>query len=148
MRKSSTQFWCTITGVLFGLAWWLFIDICIWDKNRNNNKGDMKSIVSFIPGILGTVGFFFVNIIPKNSMNADLFGKELSTFRRFIMLIAFSVTFSSLISSFWIFFAKYSSKNYTLWAGFVLLIQSVLIFFSAYLFRFKRAVDKYPQFYY
>jgi len=69
-----------------------------------------------------------VNIIPRSSLSSDLFGKSLSTFKRFIMLIAFSVTFSSLISSFWIFFAKYATGNYTMWAGFVLLIQSLLLF--------------------
>ncbi|OUM60279.1 hypothetical protein PIROE2DRAFT_13995 [Piromyces sp. E2] len=130
----------------FGLAWWLFIDTYLWDSNKNQNAGDMKSIVSFIPGILGTVG---VNMIPRSSMSSDLFGKEMSTFRRFIMLIAFSVTFSSLISSFWIFFSKYSSGNYTVWVGFVLMVQSVLIFISTYIFRFKRTiVDEYPQYYY
>jgi len=69
-----------------------------------------------------------VNFIPRSSMSSELFGKEISSVSRFFMLIAFAVTFSSLISAFWIFFVKYSTEKYTLWVGFVLLIQTVLIF--------------------
>jgi len=42
----------------FSLAWWLFVDTYLWDTNKNKDEGDMKSIISYIPGILGTVGFF------------------------------------------------------------------------------------------
>ncbi|KAG4103876.1 hypothetical protein H8356DRAFT_1029762 [Neocallimastix lanati (nom. inval.)] len=148
MAKNSTPFWCCVSGMMFGTAWWLFIDTYIWDINKNEDNGDMQSIVSYIPGILGTVGFLFVNIIPKSTLSSDEYGKEISSFKRFVMLIAFSVTFSSLISSFWIFFAKYVSENYTLWVGFVILIQSVLLFISTYLFRFTRSTEEYPQYYY
>ncbi|KAG4107057.1 hypothetical protein H8356DRAFT_1286353 [Neocallimastix lanati (nom. inval.)] len=144
MGKNTTSFWCCVAGMLFGAGWWLFIDTYIWDVNKNKENGDMRSIVSYIPGILGTVGFLFVNIIPKSSLNSE----EISSFRRFAMLIAFSVTFSSLISSFWIFFAKYTSENYTLWVGFVILIQSILLFISTYLFRFTRSTEEYSQYYY
>ena len=47
----------------FGAAWWLFADTYIWDKRKNQFEGDMNSIVSYIPGILGTIGFFLYCII-------------------------------------------------------------------------------------
>ncbi|ORX82380.1 hypothetical protein BCR32DRAFT_292692 [Anaeromyces robustus] len=148
MGSKKSTFWCYASGMLFGAAWWLFIDTYIWDKNKNQFNGDMNSIISFISGILGTVGFLFVNIIPRSSMTSDEYGKELSAFRRFAMLIAFSVTFSSLISAFWIFFAKYSCEKYTLWAGFTIVIQAILLFISTYIFRFMRSKEEYPQYYY
>ncbi|KAF9364135.1 hypothetical protein BGX34_002403 [Mortierella sp. NVP85] len=48
-----------ISGALFALGWWFFIDAVVYSKNWNDDEGSKKVSVEFVdwvPGICSTLG--------------------------------------------------------------------------------------------
>jgi len=135
-------------GILFGAGWWLLIDILVYfnkiGKPKNNEPNDAINFITFIPGIIGTIGFFLVNVLPRNALT---FNEEtgISSGKSLYIVFAFTVTFAGLISGFWILFDKYTSEDYGKY-GVFMVMQSLCIFLSTFIFRFGRPMTTESSF--
>ncbi|OUM63397.1 hypothetical protein PIROE2DRAFT_10052 [Piromyces sp. E2] len=129
-------------GLLFGAGWWLLIDILIYFNNvgkpKDKDPEEAITFLTFLPGIIGTVGFFLVNFLSRNSL---AFTEEtgIAAGKSLYIIIAFAVTFAGLISGFWILFAKYTGERYCKY-GVFMVMQSLCIFLSTFVFRFGRPI--------
>jgi len=127
-------------GLLFGAGWWLLIDIVIYFENigkkRDKDPEEAISFLTFLPGIIGTVGFFLVNFLSRKSLT---FTEEtgITAAKSLYIIIAFAVTFAGLIAGFWVLFAKYTGEKYSKY-GVFMVMQSLCIFLSTFVFRFGR----------
>ncbi|ORX50614.1 hypothetical protein BCR32DRAFT_251829, partial [Anaeromyces robustus] len=126
----------------FGAGWWLLIDIIVYFNNvgkpKDKEPDSAISFLTFVPGIIGTIGFFLVNFLSRNSLT---FNEEtgITPAKSIYIIIAFAVTFTGLISGFWILFSEYTGKSYGKY-GVFMVMQSLCIFLSTFVFRFGRPV--------
>jgi len=127
-------------GLLFGAGWWLLLDIVIYylnvGKNRDRDPDDAITFLTFLPGIIATLGFFLVNFLPRSSLT---FTEEtgITAGRSLYIVIAFAVTFAGIISGFWVLFTKYVGEKYAKY-GVFMVMQCFCIFVSTFVFRFGR----------
>eukprot|EP00833_Pecoramyces_ruminatium_P008056 jgi/Orpsp1_1/1182088/evm.model.c7180000079826.1 len=117
-------------GILFGAGWWLLIDIIVYFNNigkpKDKDPETAISFVTFLPGIIGTIGFFLVNFLSRRSLAINE-ENGISSVKSLYIIFAFTVTFAGLISGFWILFDKYTGENYCKY-GVFMVMQSLCIF--------------------
>jgi len=129
-------------GILFGAGWWLLIDIIVYFNNigkpKDKDPNDAITFLTFLPGIIGTIGFFLVNFLSRNSLG---FTEEtgITAGKSIYIVFAFTVTFAGLISGFWILFSNYVGKSYCKY-GVFMVMQALCIFLSTFIFRFGRPI--------
>ncbi|ORX47945.1 hypothetical protein BCR36DRAFT_355487 [Piromyces finnis] len=128
------------SGLLFGAGWWLILDIIIYfnniGKSKDKDPNEAITFITFLPGIIGTIGFFLVNFLPRNALNINE-ETGISAGKSLYIIIAFAVTFAGIISGFWVLFSKYTGESYCKY-GVFMVMQSLCIFLSTFVFRFGR----------
>jgi len=135
-------------GILFGAGWWLLIDIIVYFNNigkpRNKDPDNAVTFLTFVPGIISTIGFFLVNALSRGSL---VFNDEtgISASRSIYIIFSFTVTFAGLISGFWILFSDYTGKTYSKY-GVFMVMQSLCIFLATFIFRFGRPITTESSF--
>eukprot|EP01006_Ploeotia_vitrea_P011781 TRINITY_DN31293_c0_g1_i1.p1 TRINITY_DN31293_c0_g1~~TRINITY_DN31293_c0_g1_i1.p1 ORF type:complete len:141 (-),score=2.29 TRINITY_DN31293_c0_g1_i1:139-561(-) len=123
-----------VSGALFAAAWWVFIDGTV-------SSGVKYDFVMWLPGIIGTAGFFMIN----STKPAQLTGGDggflgegggSNKFRVWFFLSVL-VSFLAVIAAVWIKLDYGKVKNdwsQHPWTGTSLIIQSAILIISAFCF--------------
>eukprot|EP01013_Petalomonas_cantuscygni_P015477 TRINITY_DN3198_c0_g1_i1.p2 TRINITY_DN3198_c0_g1~~TRINITY_DN3198_c0_g1_i1.p2 ORF type:complete len:136 (+),score=18.98 TRINITY_DN3198_c0_g1_i1:193-600(+) len=115
-----------LSGLLFSSAWWLFADgIAV---------ADIKiKFVDWVPGIITTLAFFFIQFANPNDMRTEsLFDESRAKRAKLVFFSALFVAFGGVIAAVWILVDRFQDKNDT-YPGIAILIQSFLIVLSSIL---------------
>merc|ERR1711991_85982 len=128
----------------FALAWWLVVDAAVLAGKLDDEPVYFQY---FVPGMIGTLGMFMMQMVTPGSLNADSFnysGTNVAGKARMWLLISFLLLFGGLIGGFWILFANYVSKGdevISQWPGAAIVLSNFLVFVSALVFFFGRGED-------
>lgn len=130
MYASRIQLACIVVGIIFGIAWWIFID-GVW---YNQHISHYSNFVGYetLPGIGAFIGFVMINLIDlkyvigPNSTDASRGFKILVQFWFYLWC---SVLVMCVASSLWIFIKYYTHS----WTGGALFLQTFLIMCDALL---------------
>lgn len=93
----------------------------------------------WVPGILGTLGLVMVNCISWEAVTGDgAFDDGVAAKAKCWVLFAMIFLFCSMGAAIWLFAADSQTANAYTWGGTAMLVQSLMIFASAILFRVSR----------
>ena len=153
-------------GTLLSIGWWVFV--AAWDNQTTNvhnqlNQTAMNNDKEFnvtlyneiISGYynplwaicsLGTIGLIMINTVGNEAVRGDGFGgvEGQTCLARLYVFTGFLLLFSTLISAIWVMttYVGQSGSNgpdyKTSGTGWGLLVQNLLIFLSACVFKFGR----------
>ncbi|KAF9933250.1 hypothetical protein FBU30_006018 [Linnemannia zychae] len=112
-----------ISGALFAIGWWFFIDAVIRSKNWNYDDGYKAVSVSFVdwvPGICSTIGMIVINLIDKGALRGDSFsfstgeggGTSIAWKARVFLFVGFAFMAGGLAGSISVLCIKYLLPNY------------------------------------
>ncbi|KAG0277101.1 hypothetical protein BGZ95_006528 [Linnemannia exigua] len=112
-----------ISGALFALGWWFFIDAVIRSKNWNYDDGFKVVSVSFVdwvPGICSTIGMIVINLIDKAALRGDSFsfssggggGTSVAWKARVFLFVGFAFMAGGLAGSVSVMCIKYLLPNH------------------------------------
>ncbi|KAG0098517.1 hypothetical protein BGZ93_011269 [Podila epicladia] len=112
-----------ISGALFALGWWFFIDAVIYSKNWGwkIDQGVKKVSVEFVdwvPGICSTIGMLIINLIDKAALRGDSFsfssesGTSVAWKARVFLFIGFAFMAGGLAGSISVLCIKYLLQGY------------------------------------
>jgi hypothetical protein len=138
------------SGVLFAVAWWLWIDAVAYSVIKND---PVQTVFGhWIPGIVSTVALLMINAVNWS----DLYGLGFSsvdselTRVRVWLFVSFVIAFGGIIAAVWIACANWfvnEQTPFTQWPGIALILQNVFIFISGILYRFaKPPPEEYQTF--
>jgi len=132
-----------LSGALFALGWWFFIDAVIRSKTYNYDEGDKKTSVQFVdwvPSICSTLGMIVINCIDKAALRGDSFsfssggGTSVAWKARVFLFVGFALMAGGLAGSVSILCIKYLLSGYgepfTSW-GIHNVVQNAAIMTSA-----------------
>ncbi|KAJ3226269.1 hypothetical protein HK099_005266 [Clydaea vesicula] len=123
-----------VAGALFALGWWLFIDGVSFAATRSPAVAVPISFEDFVPGILSTFSLIIVNLINKETLNADDFsfgGNHVAAKARGCAFIGVTMALSAIIGAISIMCVKYVVPGHggdTLYFGIIIPVQNILIF--------------------
>jgi len=150
MKKPSTVL-AYLSGALFSLGWWLWIDATVYancDCPDNHTPDNVKVLgTHYIPGIVSTIALIMINIVSWNDLNGDfMFGDGVSTKAKVWLFVSFIIAFGALIAGCWIgvtrWFISTNPKPDSVWPGVAIILQNILIFVSATLYRFAKPEEE------
>ncbi|KAG5520219.1 hypothetical protein PMAC_001297 [Pneumocystis sp. 'macacae'] len=124
-----------VSGALFSLGWWFFVDSAIYSKIVNTEIVHI-TLVDWIPSILSTFGMIIINSIDKNRLISNTFiytGYNVVRKARFLLFLGFSLLASGLAGSLTMLILKYVIHNYpfkVLYMGIENMIANVLVMLS------------------
>lgn len=134
-----------VSGALFALGWWFFIDAVIRSKNWNFDDG-FKSVsvefVDWVPGICSALGMIVISCIDKAALKGDSFsfssggggGTSIAWRARVYLFIGFALMAGGLAGSVSVLCIKYilpdHGEIFTFW-GICNVIQNAAIMTSA-----------------
>ncbi|KAF9136781.1 hypothetical protein BGX30_010863 [Mortierella sp. GBA39] len=111
-----------ISGALFALGWWFFIDAVIRSKNWDYDDGPKHVSVSFVdwvPGICSTIGMIIINLIDKGALRGDSFsfsssggGTSVAWKARVFLFVGFAFMAGGLAGSVSVMCIKYLLPSY------------------------------------
>lgn len=130
MYATRIQLACIVSGIIFGVAWWIFID-GVW---YNQHVSHYAIFVGYetLPGIGATIGLVMINLIDLKYVIGPTITE---TSRGCNILIKFwfylwcSVLVMCVASALWIFIKYYAHS----WTGGALFVQTFLIMVDALL---------------
>ncbi|KAF9984162.1 hypothetical protein BGZ65_000892, partial [Modicella reniformis] len=127
-----------LSGALFALGWWFFIDATVYSKNWNDEGYKQVSVefVDWIPGICSTLGMIIINCVDKASLRGDTFSfsssgeASVAWVARVILFVGFTFLAGGLAGSVSLMCIKYLIPEYgdpfAFW-GVCNVVQNVLI---------------------
>ncbi|KAL1915125.1 uncharacterized protein VTP21DRAFT_7606 [Calcarisporiella thermophila] len=101
-----------ISGALFALGWWAFIDAVVCSSLPNSPIG--IGFEDWVTGILSTFGMIIVNAIDKGRLHADSFsysGSSIAWKARLFLFIGFALMAGGLAGSVTVLCLKYIVDN-------------------------------------
>eukprot|EP00002_Diphylleia_rotans_P004272 TRINITY_DN1307_c0_g1_i1.p1 TRINITY_DN1307_c0_g1~~TRINITY_DN1307_c0_g1_i1.p1 ORF type:complete len:147 (-),score=27.69 TRINITY_DN1307_c0_g1_i1:334-774(-) len=126
-----------VSGLFFGAGWWIWIDGASY-ASYTNEVVDV-TFGFHVPGIIATIAFFMVNIVPYEAINADpmmFTGTNVAVKAKAWLFFSFLVLFGSLIAAIWVFVEKWGKEDpKSDWPGIALILQVAFIFLSTILYR-------------
>ncbi|KAI8618562.1 hypothetical protein BC830DRAFT_1079145 [Chytriomyces sp. MP71] len=139
----------------FAVGWWLFIDGVVYATTRNNDDLPAVRFEDWLPGILSTLSLIIVNLIDKDSLNADDFsysGTNVACKARACAFVGITMAMGALGGSFAILALKYLMPGLSgedIYFGVMVSLQNVLIFIGSMTLWFGRNSnqDGYDQAY-
>ncbi|KAG0307460.1 hypothetical protein BGZ97_000384 [Linnemannia gamsii] len=143
-----------VSGGLFALGWWFFMDAVIYSKNFDDVEQQKKVSVEFVdwvPGICSTLGMFIINCIDKASLRGDSFsfsssGSSVSVtwVARLFLFIGFAFMAGGLAGSISVMCIKYiipeHGDPFTFW-GICNVVQNAAIMISAAILWFAQNTE-------
>lgn len=134
-----------LSGALFALANWIFLDAAILSKHAGSPWGPPDTpppvnvtFVDWIPGICSLLGYSIINIIDKDRIRGDEgFGDARAVWRaRLFLFIGFALMAGGLAGSVTVLILKYIISDYPpqfIYYGYANVSQSVALMLSAIL---------------
>jgi len=128
------------SGVLFAIAWWIWIDAHA--KSVELKAAGPGFGPFYLVGILGSVAFVMINTVSwKDLMGGEwAFGEEGSQAKiRIWFFLALILGFGAICLSLWLGIEKWlnNSEFPYKYPGVALIVQNMMIFASALLFKFR-----------
>ncbi|KAI9364412.1 hypothetical protein DFJ73DRAFT_809170 [Zopfochytrium polystomum] len=139
-----TQFVGYLSGGLFAIGWWAFIDGVTFASTRDPPLPVAIRFDDWLPGILSTLALIVVNLIDKETLNADDFnysGSNVACKARACAFIGVTMALGSLGGSLAVLSLKYLMTGQTgdgLYFGIAISVQNVLIFLGSMILWFGR----------
>ncbi|KAF9913674.1 hypothetical protein BX616_009750 [Lobosporangium transversale] len=143
LRAKAREAGVYISGALFALGWWFFIDACVLSKHfdeTNNEKKVSVEFVDWVPGICSALGMIIINCVDKESLRGDSFsfsntgGISVAWAARLFLFIGFAFMAGGLAGSISVMCIKYLIPDYgdpfAYW-GICNVVQNSLIMISA-----------------
>ncbi|TPX30709.1 hypothetical protein SmJEL517_g05792 [Synchytrium microbalum] len=133
-----------ISGALFALGWWIFIDGLAFCSTRDPALPVPIAFEDWVPGILSTIALIVVNLIDKEKLNADDFsysGSNVACKARLFAFVGVTMALGSLGGALAIMSLKYAMPGYSgndFYFGLTVVLQNFLIFFGSMLLWFGR----------
>eukprot|EP01113_Clastostelium_recurvatum_P046919 TRINITY_DN828_c0_g2_i1.p1 TRINITY_DN828_c0_g2~~TRINITY_DN828_c0_g2_i1.p1 ORF type:complete len:161 (+),score=39.23 TRINITY_DN828_c0_g2_i1:26-484(+) len=124
-----------IAGILFGVAWLIFIDGVVYQAHFSFSPS--VTFPMYLPGIVGTIGLVMANIVKVESLSATtfLFNDGMSGKIRAWLLVSFVVSFGAIAAAIWIMIGVFMPPNNrdpnTEWPGIAMVIQTSIMFLSS-----------------
>lgn len=123
-----------LSGTLFFVGWWLMIDV-----NVNYNDVINKMKVYYIPGLMSSLAFVIINLIPDNLIKESYdYNDKCHPFYGLILLFfGFIIAFGSLVGACYIIIADFLIKPHNAqWPGYGIFLQNALIFVANMVAKF------------
>ncbi|KAJ3149138.1 hypothetical protein HK101_002093 [Irineochytrium annulatum] len=124
-----------VSGGLFALGWWIFIDGVAFANTRKDPPVEIPiRFDDWLPGILSTLALIIVNLIDKDTLNADDFsysGSNVACKARACAFIGVTMALGALGGALAILSLKYIMTGQTgdgFYFGIAITAQNVLIF--------------------
>ncbi|KAI8819337.1 uncharacterized protein EV422DRAFT_534387 [Fimicolochytrium jonesii] len=135
-----------LSGGLFAVAWWTFIDGLTYARTRPEPLPVSTGVEDWIPGILSTLALIIVNLIDREMLNSEgdgsFGGPNIATRARGCAFVGVSIALGSLGGGFAVTFLKYILQHHTsgdeAYLGYCITLQNILIFASSMILWFGR----------
>ncbi|KAF9977128.1 hypothetical protein BGZ73_006895 [Actinomortierella ambigua] len=108
-----------ISGALFALGWWFFIDAAVysknWDLDRDGVKRTSVAFEDWVPGICSTLGMIVINAIDKGALRDDGYSYSSGSIAwkaRLFLFIGFALMAGGLAGSVTVLCIKYIVPQY------------------------------------
>ncbi|KAJ3315758.1 hypothetical protein HDU76_002110 [Blyttiomyces sp. JEL0837] len=141
---SRTQFVGYLSGGLFAIGWWVFIDGVTFASTRDPALPISIRFDDWLPGILSTLALIIVNLIDKETLNAEDFsysGTNVACKARACAFIGVTMALGSLGGALAILSLKYimtGQSGDAFYFGIAITVQNVLIFLGSMILWFGR----------
>jgi len=136
-RKKNNQVVSIMSGFFFALGWWLFIDAVSVSKKNGSGGGQF---FEYLPGIVGSLGFFLINNLPHELFVRNSFGfdNEDDCLHKTLLLLSTVMVFGSTVASVWIMASNkaFEVNEHTKWRGLSSVFQNFLILVATFMWRF------------
>ncbi|CCG83522.1 UPF0220 domain protein [Taphrina deformans PYCC 5710] len=123
-----------LSGVLFALGFWFFLDAAIYSKVANAGTVHI-SFVDWIPAICSSLGMLIVNSIDKSKLTSDNYGESSIAWKaKLILFIGFALLAGGLAGGVVVLVLKYIVPGYpfpTLYFGVANVLCNGLIMLSS-----------------
>ncbi|KAI9349013.1 hypothetical protein BDR26DRAFT_798933 [Obelidium mucronatum] len=132
------------SGFLFALGWWLFVDGLCFAATRPGGESPHVRFEDWLPGLLSTLSLVIVNLIDKDSLNADDFsysGSNVACKARACAFIGITMAMGALGGSFAILALKYLVPGLSgedIYFGIMITLQNIFIFVGSMTLWFGR----------
>ncbi|TPX51089.1 hypothetical protein SeMB42_g01033 [Synchytrium endobioticum] len=133
-----------LSGALFAIGWWIFIDGLAFCSTRDPPLPVPLAFEDWVPGILSTIALIVVNLIDKDTLNADDFsysGTNIACKARLCAFVGVTMALGSLGGALAIMSLKYAIPGYSendFYFGLCVVLQNFLIFSGSMLLWFGR----------
>jgi hypothetical protein len=133
-----------LSGALFALGWWIFIDAVVFAKTRDPPLPVPISFEDWLPGILSTLALIMVNLVDKAALNATEYthdGSRIAVKARFFAFLGVAIALGALGGALAILSLKYALPGYKgveTFVGIGIVAQTFLIFAGSMLMWFGR----------
>ena len=109
-----SQWKLVLSGALFSLAWWFFIDACIL-ANKEPFPHNRPTFLHWLPGFMSTIAFFIINITDSKmfagSAGGSLFDTERNQTAAVTLVIGWILNFGATIISLTLVGTEFLSPN-------------------------------------
>ena len=131
----------TMAGLLFGAAWWIFIDACA--KTNNHDEGPV-AFSDALPMTGATIAFFLLVTFNWAYLDAEDYEftgncKNIAAMSRCLLFVIVLLGFGSIIGSALVLIQKWANR-YAFY-GIMQLVATILIFMSAIVWRTGRNIN-------
>ena len=128
----------TVSGVLFGCAWWLWIDAVLMQQSAHRHT---VPFVEYLPGIAATLALVLTNSVRREDI-AEEGGSSLDDDdllrSRALLFVAYVIAFASIVSSV-VIFINYDKHDGSSYPGVANILLTTLITASSMVMWLTRA---------
>eukprot|EP00441_Pelagodinium_beii_P005953 CAMPEP_0197684286 /NCGR_PEP_ID=MMETSP1338-20131121/99282_1 /TAXON_ID=43686 ORGANISM="Pelagodinium beii, Strain RCC1491" /NCGR_SAMPLE_ID=MMETSP1338 /ASSEMBLY_ACC=CAM_ASM_000754 /LENGTH=141 /DNA_ID=CAMNT_0043265983 /DNA_START=46 /DNA_END=468 /DNA_ORIENTATION=- len=126
-----------LAGVLFGAAWWIYIDGAALGAQAGNEVAKSANAYSWLPGIGATVSFLMINLLLWSQISDAETDKRAACIARGFLIAAMMIGLGCIAAALFIMVDVFLNNEaaYT-WTGIATFIQCLLIFVSSFIMRF------------
>eukprot|EP01117_Protostelium_nocturnum_P016125 TRINITY_DN6325_c0_g1_i1.p1 TRINITY_DN6325_c0_g1~~TRINITY_DN6325_c0_g1_i1.p1 ORF type:complete len:162 (+),score=45.35 TRINITY_DN6325_c0_g1_i1:145-630(+) len=149
-RSSLRNFLPIFAGILFAVAWWVWIDSHVYVTSSFYLSTETPishtiTFVHYIPGLVATLGLIMTNLVSLENVNPTswMFDPEISSKIRFWLFASFIVSFAAVGGAMWILAAQFlpAHNNGSQYPGIALAVQTVLIFASSVIYLGSKTIN-------
>ena len=142
-KRAKSRLWSIISGLVFGSAWWFFIDGAAVHKSSTEGF----PFTFFLPMVGQFVAFFLVNAIDWDALDPDsgLYANpNAPCINRSILIFGLILQLGCLTGAVWILVGVYADRqdpfaekliDNSVVDGILILLANLLVFFSTWMMR-------------
>ncbi|CAG8490773.1 14031_t:CDS:2 [Acaulospora colombiana] len=128
-----------LSGVLFAIGWWTFVDAVVYAIIRGNTLSDTINVIDWISGIITTIGMLIVGSIDKTLITDEFaiysISNEIRWKARLLLFLGFTLLVGGTFCSMSVFILKYMLRDVEmekLYFGVAVLVQNVCVMMSSF----------------